>query len=319
VLNAHQAKIAADQAREQAAARVGAANEAIAKGIAPRMSSPARKSAPDRIQSYKSPEVKLGIIETTGAAFDAASKHVLDIRARILEAIDVILLDPTTVVGKGDVSAKALALMYAPLLALVDELRDCWWSSGLQPILSMMLRITATMGGKGLYVPGAMKAAKILSRFFMKPEGAEAPIWCCPKLCPTWGAYFSLPKPEPKDAVDIASKAKEAKLITPATATSYVAQEFGVVDADEESEQAEGETLSNAQSALDEARANLDAEDAAIGNEPIEPNDAQGEDAPTKAPPAFEKAPKPKRVPPQRKPPAAKAKPAFKKRVKRAA
>jgi hypothetical protein len=217
VLNAHQAKIAADQAREQAAARVGAANEAIAKGIAPRMSSPARKSAPDRIDSYKSPEVKLGIIETTGAAFDAASKHVLDIRARILEAIDVILLDPTTVAGKGDVSAKALALMYAPLLALVDELRDCWWASGLQPILSMMLRITATMGGKGLYVPGAMKAAKILSRFFMKPEGAEAPIWCCPKLCPTWGAYFALPKPEPKDAVDIASKAKEAKLITPAT------------------------------------------------------------------------------------------------------
>lgn len=253
VMSAHQAKIAADQAREQAAAGASAAYAAIATGVSPRVSSPARKSAPDRIQSYKSTDVKLGIMETTGAAFDAATKHVLDVRSRILEAIDVILLDPTTVAGKGDVSAKALALMYAPLLALVDELRDCWWAGALQPILSMMFRITAIMKGVGLYIPGAAKASAILSRFFMQPDGFEEVIWCCPKMTPTWGAYFSLPKPEPKDAVDIAVKAKEAKLVTPATATAYIADEFGVVDADEESEQAEGETLTNAETALTDA------------------------------------------------------------------
>jgi hypothetical protein len=84
------------------------------------------------------------------------------------------------------------------------------------------------------------------------------------------------------------------------------------VDADEESEQAEGETLDNAQSALDEAKANLPIDGQSPDGAPIEPDEAQiEEDA---APPI-----KPKRVPPQRKPPSAKAKPAFKKRVKRAA
>lgn len=107
----------------------------------------ARKRAPDEIWSYRAADAKPGIIETTGEAFNVTTKHVLDVRARILEAIDVVLLDPMTVAGKGELSAKALAMMYAPLLALVDELRDCWWSTGLQRILSMILRITVALGG----------------------------------------------------------------------------------------------------------------------------------------------------------------------------
>jgi outer membrane biosynthesis protein TonB len=46
--------------------------------------------------------------------------------------------------------------------------------------------------------------------------------------------------------------------------------------------------------------------------------ETQGETDSAKAPPSAA-APKPKRVSPQRKPPVAKAKPAFKKRVKKAA
>ena len=141
-------------------------------------SAPARKKAPDQIWSYQSDAAEVGIMETTGKAFDVATKHVADVRSRVLETMNVVIMDSAEIAGKGELSAKALALLFAPLLALVDELRDCWWAAGLLLVLQMMLRITVALGGKGLLLPNATKVAGICKRFlldFTDPSAHHVP------------------------------------------------------------------------------------------------------------------------------------------------
>jgi hypothetical protein len=225
-------------------------------------SKPARRLAPDAIWSYKG-EAHIGMLETSGKAFEVATAHVSDIRSRILEAINVVLLDPSTIAGKGEMSAKALAILFAPLLALVDELREQWWEDGIEKILQMMLRIIAVRhegSARGaLLIPGSDKAAEILRRFILPIE--DGTIWLPPCLTPTWGDYFSPTNKDVTDAVDAAEKAKNAQMITAKTATSYVAPYFGVADAAKEAEEAEGDTAETAQDKLVAELAALPPED----------------------------------------------------------
>lgn len=238
---------------DQYAHQMGARGQSQAK---------ARMLRPDSIWSYRG-EAELGVLETSGKAFEVATKHVADVRARILEAIDVVLLDPTTVAGKGEISAKALAIMFAPLLALVDELRESWWERGFERILSLCLRIVATRGralterGQRLLLPGIARALPILDRCWLDtPDGR---VWIGPRLTPSWGDYFSAGPADVKSAVDAADAAKQAGLIRPETATRYVAPYFGVHDIAAEAEEADGVTPEDAKRKLERMAEEKDA------------------------------------------------------------
>jgi hypothetical protein len=223
----------------------------------------ARKISPDSIWSYQGEEVTLGLIETSGKAFEVATKHVDDIRGRLLETMSVVIADAATL-QKTDLSGVALAKLFSPLLALVDELREHWWTHGIHTLLSMMLRITAVTKGEGIFIPGAKAAAEILSRFQYVHEGGVS--WIPPRMTPTWGDYFSASNAEIKTAVETASLAKEKGLVKPETATQFIADYFGVMDADDESESANEDATTSAD-ALKEAQAELDAAKPAIDAE----------------------------------------------------
>ncbi len=213
---------------------------------------PARKTAPDQIWRYRSSTVTVGALETSGKSFEVATAHVLDIRSRILEAIDVVLIDASTIAGKGDVSAKLMAYLYAPLLGLVDELRECWWTHGLAAILAMMMRMIAALKGVGIYLAGAPKLAQILARFLIEDQGRT--VWLPPTMTPTWGEYFAPSNDEIKMAVDTALEAS-GTLVSSETATRYVAPYFGVQDPEAEAEDVGAESLEAAEQALEMAQA----------------------------------------------------------------
>jgi hypothetical protein len=213
----------------------------------------ARATAPDHMWTYRDAKAQVGLLETTGKAFDAASKHVLDIRARILEAIDVVLLDPSTIAGKGDISAKALSYLYAPLLGLVDELRECWWTHGLQPIIGMMLRIIAKLDGQGIYLPAIKRVTALVRGFVI--EGR----WLPPAMTPIWGNYFSPSNAEIQMAVTTAALAR-GKLISKRSATRFVASDFGVEDVDEELEEIEKDNAEAQAQAVDAVAAGAGAD-----------------------------------------------------------
>jgi len=203
---------------------------------------PARKMAPDSIWTYHG-KAELGLLETSGKAFEISGNHARNVRARFLEALSVVLMDPDTV-SKQDLSGKALARIYAPLLALVDELREHYWDAMLARMISIMLRMTAKLGGKGIMVPGAERAAEILQRFNVPFDGAT--LWIEPPMTPEWGAYFSPTPEDTKVIVETAATAKGEGLITAETATRYVAADFGIADAEAEAEEIEGEASDKA-------------------------------------------------------------------------
>jgi hypothetical protein len=213
----------------------------------------ARAIAVDEVWQYENPEAQVGLLETTGKAFESATKHVDDIKGRILEATSVVLHDAAAVNEKGELSGKALALLFAPLLALVDELRDCWWPHGLRAVLQMALRMVAVLAVTAtIFLPRVGEVARILQRFMVQAEGEK--VWCPPPLTPIWGRFFSPSEAEVKASVDAAVAAQDGGLIAPKTAASYVADDFGVRDVEAELEEAEKHGLEAAQEQLEAAK-----------------------------------------------------------------
>lgn len=224
---------------------------------------PAVRVSPDNKWSYRNENSKVGLLETTGKAFEAGTNHVNDIRSRALEAMSVVLVNVSEVMNRtaqNQMSAKFLELAYEPLLALVDEMRHCWWPFGLKAILSAALRIVAVRKGEGLYIPGAKKASKILERFFVTVTGAdgkETNLWMAPRMTPAWGDYFSAGPEEIEKAVETATKAKDANLIPAEDASKAVLPYYGRDDTQE----ALAEIEADKEAA--QAQAQLDAENEA--------------------------------------------------------
>lgn len=221
---------------------------------------PARKGGPDQVWSFTSKEVKLGVLETTGKAFEVSTLHVNDIRARVLESMSVVLVNVSEIAGRtqqGQMSAKFLELAYEPLLAVVDEMRHCWWPLGLQPILSMMLRATVALAGKDLMIPGAEGAARILKKFLTATTAG--PMWVPPTMTPNWGDYFAAGPEEINQAITAAKTANEAHLVPAEDAVKYVLPYFGREDVQEaldEIEDDKAEAQAQAQeTAMNEAAA----------------------------------------------------------------
>lgn len=212
-----------------------------------------RRMAPDQMWTYRNAQARVGLIETTGVAFDVATKHVEDVRQRALETMSVVLASIEAFTkGGGEMNAKFLVLAFAPLLNLVSELRDAtWWPFGLQAVISLCLRIVSVRKGDGILMPNVVKLSALLERFDVEVEAAdvgpsanddettEGPrqgtkIWMLPKITPVWGDAFEPSNAEVSETVTSAAGALTAGLIQKKTAAQYVAPHFGVDDVDEE-------------------------------------------------------------------------------------
>lgn len=202
----------------------------------------ARPSGPDRVWSYRNPQVAVGIIETTGKSFEVATAHVNDVRSRILEATSIVMVNVADVFGRasqGEMSAKFLELAYEPLIALVDEMRPIYWATLIQPLLAMMLRVVALTGGIGLMIPGAAKAAAIL-RGTSSGDQSSA-LWMPPTLTPHWGPYFSAGDDEIGQKVQNAALAKDGGLVPKKDAAASVLPYFGRRDVQQAIDEIEDE------------------------------------------------------------------------------
>lgn len=235
---------------------------------------PARATAPDRIWSYEGEGVKLGLLETTGAAFKVATEHVNDIRQRISEATSIVLADPDAAKGMGDLNAKLLAMLYAPMLSLVDTLRDETWWPALQSVISTMLRMLVAVNGVGVLLPNAAKLATLLKRFAVTTADTKS-RWVCPPLEAVWGDSFAPSNTEIGEGIRAANDAKEAGLITTKTAAAFVGSYFGVTKPDQEVDEAAKEAderAAKAQAAFEQNNVDpTEDDDTPPGTEPRAP------------------------------------------------
>ena len=225
-------------------------------GASAQDSDAARKMAPDYIWSYEGTDVNVSLLETTGKAFEVATLHVDDIRSRLSEAMSVILAGPQDALsdGVGGLNAKLLAMLYAPMLAYVDNIRDTvWWPEGLLAVISMCLRIIEAVNGEGVYIKGIKKALPVLKSFRVEVEDGST-VWMVPQLEPLWGDNFSPSNEEIAQGTTAAAAAVTSGLISKESGTRFVAPYFGISSVEDETDKLETEIEDNAVSEVDKLK-----------------------------------------------------------------
>jgi hypothetical protein len=242
-----------------------------------------RRLAPDGVWSYKSPEADVGLVETTGKAFEVTSLHVEDIRSRVLESMGVVLINQSNILGGAtggskEMSGRFLRLAFGPMLNLIDELREsCWWPH-LQSLIAMVLRIVASRADGEVTAPCAKDVAALGAKLLT----TDAPI----ALTAMWGDSFELSPDEAKMAAEAASKALVGKLISEETASRYVASPFGVSDVVAERKAIDAKTEADAAAALEMATAlgpDEGDEDDSAADQPPNLNETKSASADVKA------------------------------------
>lgn len=238
---------------------------------------PARRIGGSQMWSYRNDKTRLGLLETTGKAFEVATNHVNDIRSRLLESMGVVIVNLNEVTGRstqGHMSAKFLELAYEPLLALVDEMRCSWWDGALRPILELLARWIIAIEGKGLLLPGADKAAKLLAKFYV--DTTDGRVWYPPSLVPNWGEYFSDSPEDVTAKVAAAIQARDGRLIPEKDAAKSVLPMFGREDLEEALEEIEDDRAAaqqrDAENFANQAKAAHAVANSVTGNDDGDPN-----------------------------------------------
>jgi hypothetical protein len=217
----------------------------------------ARERSAFSVWSFEDVETELGLLEASGTSAKMVTEHITDLRARVLESIQVVLVDAATVAGQSDMSAKLLELLYAPLLALVDDLRECW-GKHLRTLQGGLLRFLLVHGERepdAVFIPGLVEALPTLKRYLLaRSSGGQR--WLNPPCSLLWGDYFSPTITDIREAVITAKSARgeaaaggtgsgadkqSGPLITKKTAVEFVATYFGVEDVDAELSELEEE------------------------------------------------------------------------------
>jgi hypothetical protein len=181
------------------------------------------------------------MVESTGAGAAIIAGAIKELRRVLTDASGVVLFDVDSM-GGGDLAARTLAMMHAPMLDHADNLR-VEYGDALVRILDMMLRVlSGTLArSQGVLLRSYDTAAPVLARLY--GVGADrSRRWIGSSLTLAWGAYFEPSAQDRQSAVDTAMKASGGQpVLSHRAAVASVASLFGVVDVDAEAEATAGE------------------------------------------------------------------------------
>ena len=193
----------------------------------------AAKKAPGKL--WKLPQGgDAKMVESTGAGAEIIRGAITELRRVLTDASGVVLFDADSL-GGGDLAARTLQLMHAPMLDHADNLR-VEYGDALARIIDMMLRVLA---GKLARSMGALlrtydAAQPALDRLYgIGPDGARR--WIGAPVSLAWGDYFEPSALDRKAAIDTALLANGGRpVLSHRSAVASVAAMFGVHDVDAE-------------------------------------------------------------------------------------
>ena len=200
-------------------------------------SSAAAKKAPGKL--WKLPQGgDAKMVESTGAGAEIIRGAITELRRVLTDASGVVLFDADSL-GGGDLAARTLQLMHAPMLDHADNLR-VEYGDALARIVDMMLRV---LSGRIAQTMGALlrtydRAAPALARLYgIGPDGTRR--WIGVPVTLAWGDYFEPSAMDRKSAVETALLASGgAPVLSHRSAVASIAAMFGVQDVDAEVESA---------------------------------------------------------------------------------
>jgi len=198
------------------------------------------------------------LVESTGAGAVVINGAIDQLRRVLCDVTGVVLVDPHTL-GNGDLSARALSLMHAPMLDVADNLR-IEYGAVLVGIVNDVLRLLTTQAAiaGGINLPSYDAAAGVLARLY-GVDATNARVWIGASLSLAWGAYFDPSSSDRQAAVDTAMKANGGRpVLSQRAAVQSVAPMFGVRDVDAELAAIDGEETAT-HAAVSTTLASLDA------------------------------------------------------------
>lgn len=180
------------------------------------------------------------MLESSGAGAEIAKGSITEIRRVLTDALGVVLADPQ-VIGRGDISAKALEIMLGPMLDTVGVLR-VEYGDALVAVVDTVLRLCADPTiGRGVYLATLTEAMPVLTRLHMAREDG-ATSWIGAPLALAWPDIIKPSWSDVSAAIDAASKATGGRaVLSQRAAMRLVAPVVGVDDLDAESEALEQE------------------------------------------------------------------------------
>ncbi len=209
----------------------------------------ATKKAPNIVWNLpQGGDVKM--LESTGAGAQILTTAFATHSRIVTDAMGVILAQPGDIGGNA-MSSKSLALMFAPMLATVDEMRVAY-GEVLCEIVAQLLRwchVTA----RGVYLSRLDAARPALAAMSADVDGGidektGKPValpnqWMGTALTLQWGEFFEPSWQDISAAVDAATKITGgARVASQRAAMRLVSQVIGVDDLDAEAEEIERET-----------------------------------------------------------------------------
>lgn len=148
-------------------------------------------------------------------------EHALEMRTRVGQHISditrITILDPEKIVGNAQ-SAKAMEVLYGPLKDVIDELRMVLGPQ-IKNLLLKMAIATMEANAQGIVGPIVLPKGYVLTSLDVKTK---------------WPALFQQTLEDLAKKVGVAGTAKLQGLIQSATATRFVAEDFGVEDVEAE-------------------------------------------------------------------------------------
>ena len=179
------------------------------------------------------------MVESTGAGAQIIKGAIDELRRVLCDATGVVLVDPHTL-GNGDLSARALTLMHAPMLDVADNIR-VEYGAVVVAIVNQILRHVALAGAAAVTLAAADAAGPALARLSgVAVDGS--PRWLGAPIELAWGTYFEPSATDRKEAVETASKANGGRpVVSQRTAVASVAPLFGTEDVDAEVAAIDGE------------------------------------------------------------------------------
>lgn len=172
-------------------------------------------------------DVKL--VESTGAGANIIAGAVTELRRTIADSLGVVLVDPQSI-GKGDLSARALSLLFGPQLDTADNLR-VEYGDALLCIVDQFFQLCAFV--ESVHLPSWAAARPALSRCWGMIDGMRT--WIGPNVKLSWGEYFEPAWSDIDAAITAAEKAVGSRpVLSRRRAVTLLAPIVGTEDIDAE-------------------------------------------------------------------------------------
>lgn len=181
-----------------------------------------RKKGAGTVWRYTSPDAKVYLLTLPGDALKTLFEDAADNIGKLQEALGYVHVDPKDITGSGDVSGKTLQVLFRPTVQVCNRIREDFGRMCLLPVLNMLLRIVARLGGRGMYLPGAEKLAKVVARFEQQVDGVGATSWFPPALRLAWPDYFEPSDNDEATKIQNGVAAKQANAITLRTLVQHI-------------------------------------------------------------------------------------------------